>query len=504
MSGALTPSAGLSVSDIIAVNIFLQPTAAPLRNFGAFLIIGPTIKTIDTAERMRVYTTLSGVTNDFGTTTPEYLAANLFFSQSPNPAILYIGRWAQSATQADLHGGTPTAANQVVSGWTGVTTGSLSITIDGSVKTLSGLNFSSQTNMNGVAGVIQTGLGGSITCVWNANYNRFEIYSGTTGPSSTMTYATPTGSGVDISTKSGLSLAGGASAPVNGIAAETPVSALAALALFGSWYGCMFSPTSTGDITDAQYLACAALVQGLSPSRIMGVTSMEAASLDPTQSTDFGSQAKALSYSRTFVQYSSSSAYAVASAYARAFTVNFQGNNTVITLKFKTEPGVAAEFLNESQWQSLKGKNTNVFVNYANGTAILQEGVMADGTFFDIIHGTDWLQNQAQTDVFNLFYTSPTKIPQTDPGMHMVAAVLENSMVQGVANGLIAPGQWNAPGFGQIAFGQMLPKGYYIFMPAINSQNQSDRAARKAVPIQVAIKLAGAIHSANVAINVNA
>lgn len=504
MSGALTLSAGLATSDVIQVDVFLQPTAVPLRNFGAFLIIGPTIKTIDTTERLRLYTTLSGVTNDFGTTTPEYLAANLFFSQNPTPSILFIGRWAQSATAASIHGGVPLAASQVVSGWTGVTTGSMAITIDGSVKTLSGLNFGAQTNMNGVAGVIQTALGGSITCVWNANYNRFEIYSGTTGVSSTITYATPTGSGVDISTKSGLSLAGGASAPVNGIIAETPVAALTSLALYGSWYGCMFAPTATGDITDAQYVACSALIQGLAPKRIISITTMEAAALDPTQSSDIGSQVKALSYSRTFTQYSSSSAYAGASAFARGFTVNFSANNSTITLKFKTEPGVAAESLNESQAVALKGKNINAFVNYANGAAIIQEGVMADGTFFDTIHGTDWLQNLVQTDIFNLFYTSPTKIPQTDPGMHMVAATVENSLIAGVNNGLIAPGQWNAPGFGQISLGQMLPKGYYVFTPPMATQNQSDRAARKAVPIQAAIKLGGAIHSAYVAINVNA
>lgn len=503
MSGALTLSAGLAVSDVVQVDVFLQPTAVPLRNFGAFLIIGPTIKTIDTNERMRLYTTLSGVVTDFATTTPEYLAANLFFSQNPAPAILYIGRWAQSPTAASIHGGSPSAANQVVSGWTGVTTGSMAITIDGSVKTLAALNFGAQTNMNGVASVIQTALGGSITCVWNASYARFEIYSGTTGASSTITYATATGSGVDISAKAGLTV-GVSSPPVAGIVAESPAVALAALALYGSWYGVAFAPVATGDITDAQLLACAALVQGLNPRRILAITSMEAASLDPVQSTDIGSQTKALLYSRTFVQYSASSAYAAVSAFARAFTVNFAANNTTITLKFKTEPGVAAETLNESQAAALKGKNVNVFVNYANGSAIIQEGVMSDGTFFDTIHGTDWLQNLVQTDIFNLLFTTPTKVPQTDPGMHIIATTVEHSLLAGVNNGLIAPGQWNAPGFGQINQFQFLPKGYYIFTPQMSTQSQSDRAARKAVPIQAAIKLAGAIHSANVALNVNA
>lgn len=503
MSGSLGVSLGLAVSDLVSVSVFLQPTAAPTRNFGAMLLIGPTLKVIDTNERIRLYTTITGVTNDFGTTTPEYLAAVLFFEQNPSPAILYIGKWAQAATYASLHGGVPLAANQVVSGWTGITTGSLAITVDGSVKTLSNLNFGSQTNMNGVAGVIQTGLGGSITCVWNASYTRFEVYSGTTGASSTLTYATPTGSGVDISTLTGLSAAGGATAPCNGIVAETPLVALTALSAYGSWYGVAFAPTVTGDLSDANLLLCAAFIQAAVPQRIFAVTSMEAASLNASQSTDIGAQCKALSYSRTFVQYSSSSPYAAVSAFARAFTVIFTANNTTITLKFKTEPGIVAEYINESQAASLNGKNVNVFVNYANGTAIIQQGVMSDGTFFDTIHGTDWLQNQVQTDIFNLLYTSPTKIPQTDPGMHIIQTTLENSLLAGVNNGLIAPGQWNGPAIGQINPFQFLPKGYYIYCPPISSQSQSDRAARKAVVMQACIKLGGAVHSANVLINVN-
>lgn len=503
MSGSLSLTNGLSMNDAVTVTISLAPTAIPLRNFGAFLILGPTPKVIDTNERLRVYTTLTGVVNDFGSSAPEYLAANLFFSQNPQPSILYVGRWAQAPTAAGIHGGTVSVANQLMSGWTAITTGSMVITVDGTVKTLSALNFASQTNLNGVAGVIQTALGGSITCVWNSNYSRFEIYSGTTGASSTITYASPTGSGVDISAKAGLTAASGASAPCNGIVAETPLVAMTTLANYGVWYGGMFAPAAVGDITDAQYIAAATFIAGASPSRIMAITSQSAAILDPTQTGDIASQLKALTNNRAFVQYSSSSLYAAAAAFGRGFTVDFSGNNTTITLKFKTEPGVVAETLNETQAATAIAKNANVFVNYSNGAAIIQNGVMSGGAFFDVIHGTDWLQNLTQTDVFNLLYTTTTKVPQTNPGMHLIATTIENSMIAGVYNGLLAPGQWNAPGFGQLSQGQYLTKGYYVFCQPIEDQNQSDRAARKATLMQVAAKLAGAVHTANVIINVN-
>ncbi|ELJ9363915.1 DUF3383 family protein, partial [Salmonella enterica] len=66
-------------------------------------------------------------------------------------------------------------------------------------------------------------------------------------------------------------------------------------------------------------------------------------------------------------------------AFGRAFTVNFNGSNTTITLKFKQEPGVTYETLDLSQAKALDAKNCNVYVYYQNDTAILQQGVMSSG-----------------------------------------------------------------------------------------------------------------------------
>ncbi|EBC2494115.1 DUF3383 family protein, partial [Salmonella enterica subsp. enterica serovar Newport] len=117
------------------------------------------------------------------------------------------------------------------------------------------------------------------------------------------------------------------------------------------------------------------------------------------------------------VQYSTSSKYAALSAFGRAFTVNFNGSNTTITLKFKQEPGITYETLTTDQAAVLDAKNCNVFVYYQNDTAILQQGVMSSGDFFDERHGLDWLQNYVQTNLYNLLYTSTTKVPQTDAGV---------------------------------------------------------------------------------------
>jgi hypothetical protein len=62
---------------------------------------------------------------------------------------------------------------------------------------------------------------------------------------------------------------------------------------------------------------------------------------------------------------------------------------------------------------------------------------------------------------------------------------------------------WNSAGFGTLNQGDFLAKGFYVYAPAVATQNQSDREARKSVPIQVAAKLAGAVHTIDVQITVN-
>ena len=489
--------AGLSVDDIVNVSVVISPKAAQLRNFGALLIAGPSA-VIDTSERMRLYTNIAGVVADFGTSAPEYLAAVAFFAQKPQPSVLYVGAWAKTATKASLKGGKLSAAEQAIASWNAITTGSMKITVDGVLKTLSALTFAASANLNAVAAVITTALAGAI-CTWNSAGGYFQITSSTTGVTSTLSYADVTGAGVDISAKLKLQT-GLASAPVAGIAAETPLAAVTAFANNSAWYGLMFADTS---ISSTDNLAVAAYIEASQYSHIFGITTSDPNSVDPLSTTDIGYLLKTGNYTRSFAQYSSGSPYAVASMFGRAFTVDFTASNTTITLKFKGEPTVTAENLTETQAAALDAKYINYFVNYDNNTAIIQQGTMASGIWFDVIHGTDWLQNNAQNRVYNVLYQSTTKVPQTDAGINLLTTAIAAACQQARINGLVAPGQWNADGFGQLKTGQALPDGFYIYVPPISSQAQSDREARIAPTHQVAIKLGGAVHKANVIINVN-
>lgn len=491
-------SQGLPISDIVNVDIVMSPVAAGTRDFGALLVVGSS-PVIDTQERIRLYSDLDGVANDFGTSAPEYQAAVLFFSQSPQPDELYVGRWAQTATAGLLRGAILNPTQQALSNFTSITDGAFKITVDGTEKSVTGLDFSSETNLNGVASEVNSVLTGAVVG-WDAVNSRFTVTSDTTGATSSVSWATAPDSGTDVSALLGLTQAQSA-VPVAGIAAETLLEAIQELAdMSNDWYGLT---VAAAGVTDDMHMEVAAFIQAATPSRIYGVTTQSTATLDGTLDTDLASRLKAAKYRRVAPQYSSSSPYAVTSLYGRAFTVNFQGNNTTVTLKFKQEPGVKAETLTTSQAAALTAKNCNVFVNYDNDTAIIQQGVMSDGSFIDEVHGIDWLQNDLQTAVYNLLYTSTTKIPQTDAGVNQIVTTIASRLEQAVANGLVAPGVWNADGFGTLKRGDTLSSGYYIYAPPVATQSQADREARKSPVIQCAIKLAGAIHSVDVIVNVN-
>ncbi len=368
----------LSVSDLINVTVNVSPTAVANRGFGTMLIIGDSA-VISTTDRIRSYSNLTGVLADFANTDPEYLAAQLYFAQIPQPTKLMIGRQGAS---------------------------------------------------------------------------------------------------------------------------ETPLQAVqACVAKSSEWYAVIFSSTTMP--VDADNLAIASYIEALAPARVFGYNTSDTTALSTGDTTSVPHQMKGLNLSRTVMQYSSSAVHAIAAFFGRALNVNFNANKSTITMMWKQEVLVTAETLTETQAAGAKANNLNVYVNYDNGSAIVQYGTVANGRFFDEVHGLDWLQNAIQTAVFNLFYQSQTKIPQTDAGVGQVISTVTGVLDQAVTNGLLAAGTWNSDGFGALNRGDYLKSGYYVYVAPIATQSQADREARLCPPIQIAVKMAGAIHTVAITVNVN-
>lgn len=490
----------LPISNIVAVSVSLTPAGAQAQSLSNLLVLG-TSTIIDNVEQSRQYSSLAAVAADFGSVVQEYLVAAKWFGQSPQPTKLIIGRWFNAASTGGLRGGTLSAAQQLLATWQAITNGGFKFAKDGAAAVnVTGLNFAAAANLNAVAALIQTGMGAGSTCVWNATYSRFELGSTTTGATSSQGFLIAPTAGTDISAMMGCTSGFSGAYLFVGQALET---AVAAATRMDNTLGQLWYALNVPSAVDADHLTLAAFIEATTNKHVYALTTQSAGVLVAATTSDICYQLRALGYKRTLMQYSSSDANAVVSALARILTTDFTAANTVITLKFKQEPGVVAENLNATQVAAASAKSANIFVLYNNNTAIIQEGVMADGTFADIVTGTDWLAVTIQTALYNLLYTSLTKIPQTDQGMQLLTSQCEAICSQGVINGLLAPGVWNATGFGSLKQGDFLNKGFYVYAPRVSTQLASDRAARLAVPIQIAAKLAGAIHSASVSVLVN-
>jgi hypothetical protein len=493
----------LPINTLITGTINYQPNAAQGQNTSTGLLIGSS-NVIDLVSRYRIYGTPAAVASDFGTLAPEYLGAIEYFQQTPQPSQLIIGRWAQTAASGQLVGGTLTAAQAAITTWQAITTGSVSFTVDSTPRALSALSFAGVYNLNGVASVIQTALVAAgatgATFVYNSSFNYFVLTSGTTGASSSVSFATATGTGSDISAMLAMTATSSGAYIAAGAIAE---SALTAVVLFDSIIGQQFYGLCVPSASDTDDVAIANYIEAGVNKHTYWITSNEAAMLTSTDTTSILHTLKSQGLRKSFVQYSSSNPYAVISAMAKAINIDYTGSATASILMYKSEPGVIPENLNSTQLGNLVGQFGNVFVQYNNGTAILQNGTMTSGDFADTILGTDAFFLGIQNALYNTLYTATTKIPQTDAGMAILGNAIAGVCRQFVRNGFLAPGVWTNPGFGTLLQNDFLPQGFYIYAPLVANQSLADRSARKSVSFQIGAKLAGAVQTVQFALTIN-
>ena len=178
----------LGIQDIIEVRAQITPRGAGGREFGRTLLLttDPTMGV--GAGRVGVFASMDEVARTFTPGSGPYQAAQVYFSQVPYPRNLVIGRWINTRESARLTGGSPRALEQITGSPTVLTgagmvadlvnfhgratvltgTGTVAslATLQGITsgtvtflgQTLTGLDFSSDTDLDGVASTLQTAL----------------------------------------------------------------------------------------------------------------------------------------------------------------------------------------------------------------------------------------------------------------------------------------------------------------------------------------------------------
>lgn len=194
-----------------------------------------------------------------------------------------------------------------------------------------------------------------------------------------------------------------------------------------------------------------------------------------------------------------------AAAYlSRAFSVNYSGSNTTLTMNLKDLTGILADTnINETILAQCEKMGADCYVSIEGLPKVISNS--QSGMYFDQVLNQIWFVNAIQRAVFNALAATRTKIPQTEAGMEKIRTAIRGVCNQAVINGYLAPGTWN----GSDTFGDyedfhrnIREFGYYEYHPPISEQAQAEREQRKAPLWQIAGKEAGAVHSANILIYV--
>lgn len=266
-----------------------------------------------------------------------------------------------------------------------------------------------------------------------------------------------------------------------------------------------FGILSTEDYDDEEVSAAAAVVQTM--NKMLFVVSNSASDIAATGSFHDITEA---GYDKTrclaYLSETTEPAKVMAAAYAgRALSTAFEGSNTTSTMHLKDLVGITADpTMTQTQLNLCQNCGADAYVNIAGIAKTFTSG--ANG-FFDQVYNRCWFLGALEVAGFNALAKVSTKVPQTEPGMTILKGAYRLVCDRAVRNGYVAPGAWNsADRFGDVEamLRNIEEVGYYIYSLPVNQQAQTEREERKAPLVQIAIKEAGAIHSSNVMVYINA
>lgn len=284
---------------------------------------------------------------------------------------------------------------------------------------------------------------------------------------------------------------------------ETVRAAVARVAQSVFYYGVLID-NELGQSDATEFAALCADLQGL--GKLFGYCSSHVNDLNPGSVLDLRRQAhefrcRMMYYGNPLLNGAAvQQTQMFAAAYlGRGLSTDFTGVGTAITMHGKQLIGITPDqTIGQTQLNAAQLAGVDVYVNI--GTPMVFTSGAND--YFDDVYNNDWFAQALQVGGFNYLIPTAFKIPQTEEGMSGLKNAYRAVCEQAKAAGVIAPGAWTGAvpaGVPQALFLQnILNVGYFVFSQPVALQAVADRNARKAPLVQIAAKLAGAIHSSNV------
>ena len=482
----------LPLDDIVRITVNLSPRAAIRRGFNLCLIIGQS-DVIPENERVRLYQSTAAMLADgFAADSPEYKAASLIFSQRPAPHRIAVGRHVIPQVLAEFTVDGHYAPDPT-------TPGLYELTLFFGHTPAPGNTFVYRMTPD----LPQPVKPGDVIKTWQAVDNGIPTLEQHIPSFIEVAEIDPTSTIVayglgfaDNGTVTPLSLG----MPL----AESAADAVRACrAADNEWYMVSYLDASSDEI-----LAIAEVVEQAGPACLQFYTTDEPLIFINSPDSIFN-KLQDRRFRRTLGQYSATP-YAACGIMGYAAGANTKTARGAYTLMHKQVAGVPPDDLSLSQVNAIQRRNGNCYIarGYDSDYAMFETGAMADGTWFDEILHLDMLVNDLQLAILDLLASRP-KIPQTESGVNQIKLAMAPALQKSRRIGFIAPGRWNGPDiyithdYAPLETGDMLADGYMILSEPVDHQTQAERDARMAPPVYIPVKLAGAIHTVIIRIDVN-
>ncbi|MCP4604489.1 MAG: DUF3383 domain-containing protein [Proteobacteria bacterium] len=195
------------VSEVASMTVGLSAAPGSISNFGvSMLLVDHADIPLDTRY---VQTTKDTYATDLTTGSPAAAWCATLWGQTYNPAQAYIVRWVSAASSPYF----VAVQTDVLATWTAITDGCCTVTSTGGADILTGLNFSSCTDMDDVALVFNTAIvaGGNsdVLCTYDTQDRLLFTDAGRTGAGANTVVISASGSGTHVELAAYLNVTAG-------------------------------------------------------------------------------------------------------------------------------------------------------------------------------------------------------------------------------------------------------------------------------------------------------
>ena len=176
--------------------------------------------------------------------------------------------------------------------------------------------------------------------------------------------------------------------------------------------------------------------------------------------------------------------------------------DTAFSLCYKSVAGIAPADLTASQVRTLKDLSCNVYLTRGYTHRLLEPGCLSGGTRYDERLYLDRIASDLQEAAVALLAENPDRLPQTDDASAQFINRFSSVLIGYTTMGVLATAAWRGADAGPLSAGDPVENGFALWADPYDDQSDADRAARRAMPVHVALTLAGSLESVVIAVRV--